>query len=235
MSPAAEESFKSFTKSRFILCEGEDDKGFLETIIKERRIPEFQVRHAAECNSEGTGGKDGFVKALQGFEATTGFSDVLKALLIVTDNDEPWSSFQRIQQMLTSIRKCECVPPETVKHVGTIAGKPLAVLMIPSADDEGNLETLCLPEIHDKWPAAKKCVSAFMECTGADKWTKRGSIHKTRARSAVVGFHENDPYKGIGYLFRSGMLSTLNPCFNGVAEFLQNFDKLVGTEKAQVA
>jgi len=225
MSPAAEESFK-FTKTRFILCEGEDDKGFLETIIKERGIPEFQVCHAAECNSEKTGGKDGFAKALPGFEATTGFSDVLKALLIVTDNDELVTSFHRIQQMLTDIK--ECFPPETVKHIGKIAGKPLAVLMIPSAEDEGNLETLCLPEIHNKWPAAKKCVSAFMECTGADKWAKKGSVHKTRARSAVVGFHQNDPYRGIGYLFRSVTLSTLNPCFHGVAEFLQNFDKLVG-------
>jgi len=228
MSPAAEESFKSFIKTRFILCEGEDDKGFLETIIKERGIPEFQVCHAAQCNSERTGGKDGFAKALPGFEATTGFSDVLKALLIVTDNDELGSSFHHIQHMLTNIKECECIPPETVKDVGNIAGKPLAVLMIPSAEIEGNLETLCLPETHRKWPDAKKCVNTFMECTGADKWTKKGSIHKTRARSVVVGFHENDPYKGIGFLFRSGTLSTFNPCFNGVAEFLQDFDKLVG-------
>lgn len=221
--PTAMEPFK-FTKSRFILCEGEDDKGFLETIIEQRQLPDFQVCHAAECNAERTGGKSGFAAALRGFEAIRGF-DSVRAFLIVTDNDKLGSSFCEVQQMLA---KVGCIPPETVQGLGKITDKPLAILMVPSAYAEGGLETLCLPEINRKWPVANGCVSAFMKCTGADRWDKKSSVYKARSRSAIVGFNEDDPYKGIGHLFRNRTLSTLHTCFDGIAESLKNFDRILG-------
>ena len=147
VNPTAMEHFK-FTKSRFILCEGEDDKGFLETIIEDRRLPDFQVCHAAECNAERTGGKNGFAAGLRGFEPIRGF-DLVRAFLIVTDNDKLGSSFRAVQQILD---KVGCIPPETVKGVGKITDKPVAILMIPSDDTEGNFEGLCLPAIFHKWP-----------------------------------------------------------------------------------
>lgn len=213
----------AFTKSRFLLCEGDIDKGFLETLITERRLPDFQVCHAAECNETHTGGNSGFAPALKGFEPITGFAAV-RALLIVTDNDKP-SSFSDTQEALASNGY---TPPSTPTDVGHMAGKPVAILMIPSADILGDLEKLCLPEIYRKWPKAEACVDEFMNCTGANLWTKQSSINKARARSAPVGFYEPDPYKGIGHLFRNGTLSTLNNCFDGVGEFLRRFDAMVG-------
>jgi hypothetical protein len=100
--------------------------------------------------------------------------------------------------------------------------------MIPSAETEGNLETLCLPAIHDKWPKARECVHSFLECTGANSWTKKSSLRKATARAAAVGFNEPDPFQGIGHLFRHKTLSVMHPCFDRIAEFLQNFDRRVG-------
>jgi hypothetical protein len=214
-----------FTKSRFILCEGDDDKGFLETIIKERNLPEFQVCHAAEFNPQRAGGRSGFVKALEGIEPLLGFSTILRAILIVTDNDRLESSFRHTQQALISNNY---TPPPSPRGVGMIADKPVAILMIPSNDTQGDFESLCLPAIFDKWPNAERCVTDFMNCTGASGWTKQASISKARARAAAVGFNEDDPYKGIGHLFRNGTFSTLHPCFNGIADFLRNFDTMVG-------
>lgn len=207
-----------------MLCEGDDDKGVLEALISARNLPEFQICHSAECNGGGPGGKNGFIKAIKGMEAISGFRE-LRALLIVTDNDEIPASFNQARQAFTDNGH---TAPANPNAIGNMLGKPVAILMIPSTTGVGDLETLCLPAIHARWPTAQECVAAFLQCSGAHAWGKRSSISKARARSAAVGFYEPDPYKGIGHLFRSGVLSVLDPCFNDVATFLQNFDQICG-------
>jgi hypothetical protein len=224
-----------FTKPRFLLCEGDDDKGFLEALIRARGLPEFQVCHAAECNAagpdgRGIGGRSGFRHSLDsGIQVLSGFGQ-LKAILIVSDNDSA-RSFRDVQDELRAVGQ---TPPARTSEVGSIFGKPLAIFMVPNANLFGDLESLALPAIHQKWPKARMCVPLFLKCTGAlkyfggAKWTKRASVSKARARAAAVGFNEDDPYKGIGYLFKNGTLSARHGCFDGIAEFLQNFDTLCG-------
>lgn len=212
-----------FTKSRFLVCEGDDDKGFLETLIRDRGLPEFQVCHAAECNDKGVGGRSAFKHSLSGLAPITGF-DAVRAILIVTDNDTA-GSFTEVRDALIENGH---TAPGTANEVGSIHGKPVAVLMIPSSAEHGDLEVLCLPEILRRWPEAAHCVAAFLTCTHADRWTKQSSINKARARSATVAFNEDEPYMGIGNLFRKGTLSVANPCFDEVVGFFQNFDHMCG-------
>lgn len=218
----------TFTKPRFLLCEGDDDKGFLETLIREQGLPDFQICHAAECNeagadAKGVGGRSGFKHSLAGFPPITGFAN-LRAILIVTDNDKA-SSFLEVRDALTDNGY---TAPATVADLGSVQGKPVAILMLPSHAENGDLEKLCLPEIHRVWPKAHECVTAFMTCTGADKWKKASSVNKARARAAAVGFNEDDPYRGLGHLFRNGTLSTTNACFQPIVDFLRGFDAMAG-------
>lgn len=215
-------SFSEFTKTRFALCEGNDDKEVLEALISARGLPDFQICHSAECNPQGTGGRPGFFGAIKGMEALSGFRN-LRALLIVTDNDRLETSFAEVQRALADNGH---TAPANPAAVGSVVDKPVAVLMIPSHNAVGDLETLCLPAIYAKWPAAPGCVADFLNCTGANAWTKRSSVSKARARAAAVGFYEPDPFKGIGHLFKNGTFSALNPCFDAVASFLQNFDAM---------
>ena len=220
-----------FTKPRFLLCEGDDDKFFFETLVARRPgIPEFQICHAAECNSRRQGGRSGFRLSLDGgIRLLSGFAQ-LRAVLIVSDNDAA-DSFQNVQDELTAAGH---TPPATVNDIGSIFGKPVAVLMVPSSNTLGDLETLALPSIYEKWPKAKICVPLFLRCTGAlgylggSRWPKRSSISKARARAAAVGFNEDDPYKGIGRLFQMGSLSTAHACFDEISGFLRAFDSKVG-------
>ena len=213
-----------FNKSRFLICEGDDDKGFLETLIRERGLPDFQVCHSAECNGGVAGGKSGFQHFFDGLSAAiTGFSAV-KAILIVTDNDTA-GSFKAICDILTNSHH---KAPSGPSGVGSIHKKPVAILMVPRYGTIGDLEFLCLPAIHKKWPKASGCVESFLKCTGADKWSKRSSINKASARAATVGFNEEDPFMGIGNLFKHGILSTKNTCFDEVAKFLNDFDRMCG-------
>jgi len=207
-----------------MLCEGDDDKGVYESLIVARNLPDFQICHSAECNGGGPGGKVGFAKAIKGMEALSGFRD-LRALLIVTDTDALQTSFEDAQRALVDNGH---TAPANPNVAGDMLGKPVAIRMIPTDAAIGNLEALCLPAIHEKWPTAPQCVNAFLHCTGADTWTKQSSISKARARAAAVGFYEPDPYKGIGHLFRNGTFSPLHACFDNLAAFLRNFDAMCG-------
>lgn len=214
--------FSGFTKTRFMLCEGDDDKGVFEALIGARNLPEFQICHSAECG--GAGGRSGFAASIKGMEALSGF-EAVRALLIVTDNDVLGTSFAEAQLALSDNGH---TPPVVPTALGRMVGKPVAILMIPDHNLVGDLETLCLPAIHARWPTAQGCVDAFLECTGANTWVRRSKISKARARAAAVGFNEDDPYKGIGHLFRNGTLSPLNHCFDHIADFLSNFDGMCG-------
>jgi hypothetical protein len=205
-----------------MLCEGDDDKGVFEAIISKRGLPEFQVCHAHECG--GIGGRGGFAKALAGIEAISGFGSV-RGFLLVTDNDVLNASFKEAQQALLDNGH---TPPADPMGIGRIAGRPVAILMIPHREVVGDLETLCLPAVHDKWPTAENCVRAFLDCTGASAWRKRSSLSKARARAAAVGFNEPDPYKGIGHLFRNDTLSAMHPCFDEISEFISTLAARMG-------
>jgi hypothetical protein len=218
----------SFIEPRFILCEGDDDKGFIETLLREHGLPGFQVCQSAECNNagddgKGVGGRAGFRHSLEGLRPITSFG-VVRAILIVTDNDKA-SSFSEVQDALTANGH---TAPHSADEIGAVLGKPTSILLLPSSAEYGDLEKLCFPEIARKWPKAEECVKAFMACTGAVGWKKSSSINKARARAATVGFNEDDPYKGIGHLFRHGTLSTRNPCFAHIVQFFRGFDARMG-------
>ncbi len=214
----------AFSEERFILCEGDDDKYFLQALIKQRGLPSFQIRHTGECNEKGTGGTGGFLHALNGIQAISGF-DQVKGILLVTDNDRIPSSFKSMQRIF---RRLSLPKPNNPTDVLTICGKPGALLLIPHHNTPGDLETLCWPAIVEKWPNANVCVPQFLQCTGADKWTKPASINKAKLRSAIVGNHEKDPYNTLGLLFKKGVLSTAHNCFDDVAQFLSDFDRMLG-------
>lgn len=163
-------------------------------------------------------------------EALSGWG-ALRALLIVADNDNVGPSFAEAQRAITDNGH---VAPANPASAGDMAGKPIAILMIPNPGVNGDLETLCLPAIYEKWPKGKRCVTFFLKCTGAlkcngaNKWTKASSVSKARARAVAVGFNEDDPYKGIGYLFKNETLSVHHECFNEIASYLADFDTLCG-------
>lgn len=211
-----------FEKERFIICEGINDKHFLKAVIHKRGLPSFQIRHAAECNGSKTGGRDGFGLAIEGIEALSGFSD-LKGIIIVTDNDYE-NVVNDIQRKLETYGY---IAPSNQNEIGTFYGKPVAIILIPDHDKLGNLETLCLPALYEKLPGAKECVKAYLDCTDAIRWEKQHELCKAVVRSIIAGFYENDPYKGLGYLFRDIPSLAEHTCFDGLVDILNHFDEIV--------
>jgi hypothetical protein len=105
----------------------------MEAIIHEHGLPEFQVSHAAECNTagpdgRGVGGRSGFRHCLDsGIPLLKRFDD-LRAFLLVSDNDKP-TSFRQVQDEL---REAGHTPPSAPADIGIVFGKPTAILLLRS-------------------------------------------------------------------------------------------------------
>jgi hypothetical protein len=72
--------------ARFVLCEGDDDKGLLESMAALPNMPNLQIRHASECNEKRTGGRSGFGHAIKDFPIVSNFRRI-RGFVLVTDND----------------------------------------------------------------------------------------------------------------------------------------------------
>jgi hypothetical protein len=207
--------------ARFVLCEGDDDKGLFESIAQLPKMPILQVRHASECNEKRTGGRSGFEHAIREFPIVSNFQRI-RGFVLVTDNDDD-NAFKKTCETLS---KNGFRAPSVPEDVGDLAGRPVKILLLPNTG-HGDLEKLCLDVLISKWPKSKDCVEEFLRCTGADKWTNQASMNKALSRATIVGFNEADPYKGLGHLFRSGDLSVLHPKLEWLVESFRNVDQLL--------
>lgn len=227
-----------FSGDRFILCEGINDKFFLRTLIKVRSLPDFQIRHAAECvkrdedeeccsdeerkNKKSGGGRSGFGRAIFGFPLNTGF-DRLKGIAIVTDNDNERAVIET-QEFLK-----EGGYEPTSDYSGKIGGKPTIIVPLPDNSDCGDLEKLCLPALYSQWDDSEACVTAYLKCTGALNWEKQNQLYKAKVRCIISAYYEDDPYKGLGYLFTVKKMKHLanHKCFDQLTNFLKEFDEKI--------
>jgi hypothetical protein len=222
VTPSVALNWEFVPNARFILCEGDDDKGLLETIAALPDMPRLQVRHSAECNELHTGGRPGFEHSINGFSIVSNYR-LVSGFVFVTDNDNA----EAFTNTCNTLARTVCRVPTTFDDIGELDGRPLRILLSPSGN-HGDLEKLCFDVLATKWPDSVKCVDAFLECTGASKWETIASINKARARAMIIGSNEDDPYKGIGHLFRKGVLSVAHPALEPLVKALQNIDKLLG-------
>jgi hypothetical protein len=208
-----------FETERFILCEGEHDKHFLDALIKERQLGAFQIKTSWEC--VGAGGVAGFGPAIQGFPAIRGFKRLV-GIAIVTDND----NLQTLSNVERKLQEYGYVPTGS-ERVGKIDSKPVLIVPLPDDKDCGDLEKLCLPALYSEWPNAEECVRAYLECTGALQWVKKQQLYKAKVRCVISAYYEDDPYKGLGYLFKEKKLLTHHECFNRLSNILERFDDII--------
>jgi hypothetical protein len=124
--------------ARFVLCEGDDDKGLLESIAGLPGMPNLQVRHSSECNEKHAGGRSGFEHAIREFPIISNFRRV-KGFLFVTDNDNG-NAFKETCQHLS---KAGYKAPSTPEGVGELDDRPAKILLLPDSI-HGDLEKLCL-------------------------------------------------------------------------------------------
>ena len=213
---------ETITPTRVLLCEGGGDKNFFQELIKARHLPEFYVTHPREKEP---GGRPGFTQRLRSLRLQPGF-DAVRGIIVVSDNDgNPNSSFQEVRRL---IHEAEYRAPNHPFVV--VAGPPaLVVMMIPAANENGQLETLCLRAIRDAWSREFRCAERYAECVGIETWSQ-GKQERAMLRALISHICKKDPNSSLSHLWHDGREPVIpldHACFNGIATFLTSFDAAV--------
>jgi len=232
----ARSQFEGFQKRYVILCEGDNDHAFFESLITYHGFQDFQVASPKTLGYP-EGGKSYFKTALSSFWATTGFNNVA-AVLIASDNDDDRAaSLADVRRALEDADKDDfstpprrfAVPNQPLQKAGT--SPIVVVMMLPWTDELGNLETMCFEAASRAQPAKRQCVDAFSACTGAVRW-RMSRRSKMQIRTIIAGSHEDNPDMGLTFVWkrRPDMIPLNDHVFNRVSDFLRNFHAFLQPE-----
>lgn len=224
-------------EERILICEGDQDQFFLETLIQEQDLPAFQIKGSAGWNRLDVGGIEGFGFALEKLAAVTDFKK-LKGIAIVTDNDKKGALEnvkQKLQKHFSSLQNDYNYKTTRSKYIVRLNSKPVLIVLVPDNKNCGNLETLCLPVLYDHWSTAGKCVEEFLKCTSAiPNWTNN-KLDKAKVGSIISGYHKDNPNQALGRLFqRSNELPTNHKCFDQLINILKHFDEIIEKGKLSI-
>ena len=208
-----------------IICEGTGDVSFFRHLIQQRGLPPFDIGYPGKPETE-TGGRGGFGELLRALRVRRDFPQIT-AILVVSDSDEdPDGSFAEVRAQIASAGGYP-VPAQPL-NVATSAGFPaIVVMMLPWVGQAGNLETLCLPAMYERWPDQRNCLNAFSGCMATDGWpiTRQSQM---RLRSLIAGICLQDPNTSLTHAWSRNLdlIPLENSCFDQVADFLSTFGGL---------
>jgi hypothetical protein len=203
-----------------LLCEGPGDHAVLWRLIdKHVGTSNFQVEYV--------GGNGGFANRLALLRDTSQtFNDNVKAVLIVADKDEDAEeSFRAIAEDLGRVGFPKPTQPSVV---GVKTGYPAVVVLMIPIRTEGNLETLCLPAMLEKWPI-KRPLDDFIAATPASGWGI-GKKSKARMNALLATVCESKPdvsFHGLWDQNCSYHLPLDHDCFEELVRFLKNFPSII--------
>lgn len=189
-------------------CEGEADKAFLCSLTQKRALGVFDVEIAKGKN---------FAE----FLTAVPIQSSVKKILIVTDSDDnPVAAFEAMRKQII-----DAGLEAPLKPLELSGGSPaVGILLIPWFDEPGNLETLCLPVIIEKYPVVAKCADEYHSCCQITHWSL-GKQSKMRFACIVAASCERDPTKAMRYLWESGdyCIDANHNAFDRIAEAVRQF------------
>lgn len=158
---------------------------------------------------------------LRSLRVARGFGH-LRTIVIVSDNDEvPDESFAEVQEQI-AVAGGYPVPAHPLEIAPQVQYPSVVIVMLPWTGEPGNIETLCLPAIRDRWPDQAVCLDEFSKCTEASEWPVNRKS-KMQLRSLISAVCRPDPNTSLTYAWsRSVELIPLNHAsFDRVAGFFQ--------------
>jgi hypothetical protein len=215
---------EEITSTRVLLCEGSGDKNLLTQLIALKRLPDFFVTHPREGIDPG--GRPGFASRLRGLRLQHGYDDVT-GVLVISDNDTG-GSLECVRKMIhhAGFR----VPNRAYEFV---AGPPAVGIMLIPADENGQIETLCLRAIKDTRPTEFQCAEEYAKCIGIGSWSQ-GKRERANMRALISHICKKDPNTSLSYLWhdnRESVFPADHPVFDPIADYLAAFDANVANAR----
>lgn len=182
----------TFDKPWLLLCEGEADKKFFDRLIRQHNIfpDRFDVHFPCRHGDNG-GGRGKFGAFLETtYRTSPTFRDNVKAVLIVSDNDDDMAESFRLVRIGLEASGGFGIP-ETERVIVRAPERPdIMVLMVPMGET-GNLETICVRAAVNKFPI-KPALETYMNATPAANW-RSGKQAKMQMHALLAATCETNP------------------------------------------
>ncbi len=196
--------------TRLIVTEGGDGAHLFRRLVDDLGLSRFQIVSAE--------GKDHFKPTLSVINTLSEFAAQIKAVGVVGDaDDDPDKAFQEI---CDALREAGLSPPTSPDLLG--AGFPkVRVLIVPTADERGTLETLCLEAVGAD--PRMRCVEDFVACVEA-KGSAIPDNRRGKAKAHAFLASCPDPVAGVGAGFtkRRDYWNLGDPVWDRAKEFLKS-------------
>lgn len=178
-----------------VICEGQDDCDLFSRLLRDLAIPNFQIGCGRGVDGRCLG-KDGFGKRLDAIINTA--VNPVRGYVIMADADD--NPADRFKKACGHLRDNKLPVPAKSWEVAEANGVRTAVLLIPSADREGGLESLLL-DCCDTVTTFGDCISGFCDCVMHDENPPRRKIDadKLRLRALIAANNPDDPSGSISY------------------------------------
>ena len=136
----------------------------------------------------------------------------------------PRNDLRRFEAICKQLEKYEFVPPK--KPLEPSIGTPkCSVLMLPSVDECGTLETLVGAAARYANNNVAESVDNFLAIVGSDKWKSEVRVSKAWLRSTLAATC-SDPFVPLGEVFTRNKHKKLIPLehksLDGIAKFLSS-------------
>jgi hypothetical protein len=184
-----------------VVCEGGSDKGFLEYLIRARRLKGFDVA-CPTPETVGAHGLSGFPKYLLALETSTDRLK-LRGLLVVADADEnPAGRFQEVRGALAAMG-CDLNEPFAPQRFDS-KNLTIGVFLMPGRGRTGTLEHLLLDAVFEANRELERCVNSFRECLREPVGWPENKQAKMRLHALIAGCCEEEPSTNLATVWNKG-------------------------------
>jgi hypothetical protein len=205
---------------RLLLCEGNDDKGFLEALIQANGLPSFHIVPSH--------GNTKFAQALAAFQIQRPKHwPNIRHILVIADNDKaPKDSFDNVQRELNSVLGSGATPNR--HKVRSTRTPTVSVFMLPTENIPGHLESYIAPTAQRSELPTGEHVATFMANVRAEDWGCDCRLGKATLRSNLAA-RCDDPCATLTEVFSEARNRHLipvtagNPDFAELVAFLESY------------
>jgi hypothetical protein len=215
------------SKKRILICEGPIDFAFFSALTKVRSIDDLDVFSVGDLGAK-AGGKDSFPDVFDALVALSGLSDLLEILCVVDADDDPQGARQQMENVIRDASKkfeaagCSLIiaGKDDVQNSDRLKILPVKIVIVPTDDQAGCLETLLWDVVEQKYPDSIKCIKDYLECMDASNWSD-GKKAKAKIRSFIAGHHKRNPDMSLYRIWEQSnsadIIPLSHPIFNAIA------------------
>lgn len=192
-------------KPKLLIVEGKDDECFFCALAEHLKIEDIQVA--------GVGGKTQIRGQLQAIVKDDDFGKVMSLGIIRDANSNPDDAFKSVKDALNAAGL-----PAPKRSLASTKGPPkVAVMIIPSHQQQGALEDLCLEAVAQD--PVLICVDQYFACLDEQKVNRPKSLSKAKVRVFLAS--RKDPTLPLGISAQKGYWPLDNKAFSNIKVFLQ--------------